>query len=117
MLYWSHVISSALRTTLPTFLRTSSSGCSEPMSAITRKLHRWPRARKDANSRTPRGREGCVPSTRAALSPDRGSWRAFARYVRPIRCSNVMSQKIRVFATCDIGDALNILREKLYDLE
>jgi glyoxylate reductase len=28
-----------------------------------------------------------------------------------------MSQKIRVFATCDIGDALNILRQKGYDLE
>jgi glyoxylate reductase len=28
-----------------------------------------------------------------------------------------MSQKLRVFATCDIGDALNILRHKGYDLE
>jgi glyoxylate reductase len=28
-----------------------------------------------------------------------------------------MSQRIRVFATCDIGDALNILRHKGYDLE
>ena len=28
-----------------------------------------------------------------------------------------MSQKVRVFATCDIGDALNILRNKGYDLE
>jgi glyoxylate reductase len=28
-----------------------------------------------------------------------------------------MSQKIRVFATCDIGDALNILRDKGYELE
>lgn len=28
-----------------------------------------------------------------------------------------MSQKIRVFATCDIGDALNILRHKGYELE
>jgi glyoxylate reductase len=28
-----------------------------------------------------------------------------------------MSQRIRVFATCDIGDALNILRQKGYDLE
>jgi glyoxylate reductase len=28
-----------------------------------------------------------------------------------------MSQKVRVFATCDIGDALNILRQKGYDLE
>jgi glyoxylate reductase len=28
-----------------------------------------------------------------------------------------MSQRIRVFATCDIGDALNILRDKGYDLE
>lgn len=28
-----------------------------------------------------------------------------------------MSQKVRVFATCDIGDALNILRSKGYDLE
>src|SRR5271168_3078726 len=28
-----------------------------------------------------------------------------------------MSPKIRVFATCDIGDALNILRQKGYDLE
>src|SRR5271168_2797623 len=28
-----------------------------------------------------------------------------------------MSQKIRVFATCDIGDALNILCQKGYDLE
>jgi glyoxylate reductase len=28
-----------------------------------------------------------------------------------------MSQKIRVFATCDIGDALNTLRQKGYDLE
>jgi glyoxylate reductase len=28
-----------------------------------------------------------------------------------------MSQKIRVFATCDIGDALNILRHKGYDVE
>jgi glyoxylate reductase len=28
-----------------------------------------------------------------------------------------MSQKIRVFATCDIGDALNILRDKGYDVE
>ncbi len=28
-----------------------------------------------------------------------------------------MSQKVRVFATCDIGDALNILRAKGYDLE
>ena len=28
-----------------------------------------------------------------------------------------MSQRIRVFATCDIGDASNILREKRYDLE
>ncbi len=28
-----------------------------------------------------------------------------------------MTQRIRVFATCDIGDALNILRQKGYDLE
>ncbi|MGB7148925.1 MAG: D-glycerate dehydrogenase [Terriglobales bacterium] len=28
-----------------------------------------------------------------------------------------MSQRIQVFATCDIGDALNILRQKGYDLE
>jgi len=28
-----------------------------------------------------------------------------------------MSQRIRVFATCDIGDATNILRHKGYDLE
>jgi glyoxylate reductase len=28
-----------------------------------------------------------------------------------------MSQRIRVFATCDIGDALNILRHKGYELE
>src|SRR5580698_6904317 len=28
-----------------------------------------------------------------------------------------MSQRIRVFATSDIGDALNILRQKGYDLE
>ena len=28
-----------------------------------------------------------------------------------------MSQTIRIFATCDIGDALNILRQKGYDLE
>jgi len=28
-----------------------------------------------------------------------------------------MSRRIRVFATCDIGDALNILRQKGYDLE
>ena len=28
-----------------------------------------------------------------------------------------MSQRIRVFATCDIGDALNILDKKGYDLE
>src|ERR1700676_4174781 len=28
-----------------------------------------------------------------------------------------MSQRIRVFATCDIGDSLNILRKKSYDLE
>ncbi len=28
-----------------------------------------------------------------------------------------MSQRIRVFATCDIGDALNILRQSGYDLE
>jgi glyoxylate reductase len=28
-----------------------------------------------------------------------------------------MSQRIRVFATCDIGDALNIVRQKGYDLE
>ena len=28
-----------------------------------------------------------------------------------------MSQRIRVFATCDIGDALNILRNKGYDVE
>src|SRR5437016_9123292 len=28
-----------------------------------------------------------------------------------------MSKKVRVFATCDIGDSLNILRNKGYDLE
>src|SRR5271154_2067878 len=28
-----------------------------------------------------------------------------------------MSRKTRVFATCDIGDALNILRQKGYELE
>ena len=28
-----------------------------------------------------------------------------------------MSQRVRVFATCDIGDALNILRNKGYDVE
>src|SRR5213595_4131961 len=28
-----------------------------------------------------------------------------------------MSHRVRVFATCDIGDALNILRNKGYDLE
>src|SRR5580692_3891564 len=28
-----------------------------------------------------------------------------------------MNQRIRVFATCDIGDALNILRQKGYELE
>jgi glyoxylate reductase len=28
-----------------------------------------------------------------------------------------MSQRVRVFATCDIGDSLNILRNKGYDLE
>jgi len=28
-----------------------------------------------------------------------------------------MSKRMRVFATCDIGDALNILRDKGYDLE
>jgi len=28
-----------------------------------------------------------------------------------------MSQRIRVFATCDIGEALSILRHKGYDLE
>ena len=28
-----------------------------------------------------------------------------------------MSQRMRVFATCDIGDALNILRQRGYDLE
>jgi glyoxylate reductase len=28
-----------------------------------------------------------------------------------------MSQRIRVFATCDIGDVLNLLRQKGYDLE
>ena len=28
-----------------------------------------------------------------------------------------MSQQFRVFATCDIGDALNILRQKGYGLE
>ena len=28
-----------------------------------------------------------------------------------------MSQKVRVFATCDIGDSLNILRNKGYDTE
>src|SRR6202165_1270127 len=28
-----------------------------------------------------------------------------------------LSQRIRVFATCDIGDALNILRDKGYDVE
>ena len=28
-----------------------------------------------------------------------------------------MTQRIRVFATCDIGDALNLLRHKGYDLE
>jgi len=28
-----------------------------------------------------------------------------------------MTQRIRVFATCDIGDALNILRQKGYDLQ
>ncbi|MGB8773491.1 MAG: hypothetical protein WCC78_05080, partial [Terriglobales bacterium] len=28
-----------------------------------------------------------------------------------------MTQRIRVFATCDIGDALNILRDKGYALE
>ena len=31
--------------------------------------------------------------------------------------SPTTTKKIRVFATCDIGDALNILREKGYDLE
>src|ERR1700730_1923522 len=34
-----------------------------------------------------------------------------------IHCSGPMSQRIRVFATCDIGDALNILRHKGYDVE
>src|SRR5258708_29170715 len=34
-----------------------------------------------------------------------------------IHCSSPMSQRIRVFATCDIGDALNILRDKGYDVE
>jgi len=34
-----------------------------------------------------------------------------------IHWSNPMSQRIRVFATCDIGDALNILRSKGYDVE
>ena len=28
-----------------------------------------------------------------------------------------MSRKVRVFATCDIGEALNILHQKGYDLE
>jgi glyoxylate reductase len=28
-----------------------------------------------------------------------------------------MSQRVRIFATCDIGDALNVLRNKGYDLE
>jgi glyoxylate reductase len=28
-----------------------------------------------------------------------------------------MSQRFRVFATCDIGDALNIVRQRGYDLE
>src|ERR1035438_7615378 len=31
--------------------------------------------------------------------------------------SPTTTKKIRVFATCDIGDALNILRDKGYDLE
>src|SRR3982075_31366 len=34
-----------------------------------------------------------------------------------IHCSGPMSQRIRVFATCDIGDTLNILRHKGYDVE
>src|SRR3982075_2248625 len=34
-----------------------------------------------------------------------------------IHCSGPMSQRIRVFATCDIGDALNILRHKGYEVE
>src|SRR6202140_401790 len=34
-----------------------------------------------------------------------------------LHCSSPMSQRIRVFATCDIGDALNILRHKGYEVE
>ena len=34
-----------------------------------------------------------------------------------VHCSSPMSKRIRVFATCDIGDALNILRDKGYDVE
>jgi len=34
-----------------------------------------------------------------------------------VRLFGPMSHRIRVFATCDIGDALNLLRQKGYDLE
>src|SRR5271163_300371 len=46
-------------------------------------------------------------SSPACPSPDSG--------LRYTGCP--MSQRIRVFATCDIGDALNILRDKGYELE
>src|SRR5882672_1492206 len=42
---------------------------------------------------------------------------AFLNAVLPSHRKIRMSHRVRVFATCDIGDALNILRDKGYDLE
>src|SRR5208282_4583711 len=117
----------------PTFPRTSFSGCSEPMFVITRKRRPSLHDRKDTNSK--RGSDGRLARpSRANRGPRQARcWldgveklgscmyrqreHSFAAHPTCDTLFRPMSQRIRVFATCDIGDALNILRDKGYDLE
>src|SRR6202158_2066464 len=138
MLSWWLATWTASRTTLPTFPRTSSFGFWEPMCVIMLRRRRCLRGRNDASSRredrSQRIRSGsrffpCEPLCPLWLRKNlyhrghRGS-RGFTGEIFPsyvsspaLHCSSPMSQRIRVLATCDIGDALNILRHKGYDVE
>src|SRR5208282_3326175 len=108
---WWRAISNAWRTTPPIFPKMSSSGFWEPTSVIMRRRRPRLRGRRDRNSRSwsdgrlARPRFTSRAGTPAASPPIRGT------------LFEPMSRKIRVFATCDIGDAINILRRKGYDLE
>src|SRR5208282_5747646 len=91
------------------------SGCWAPMSVIMRRQRPRLHARKDANNRS--WSDGRLARPAAVRRPGGDARRSIGNRQFAVHCSNPMSPRIRVFATCDIGDALNLLDHKGYDLE